>query len=64
MDDAEAMRAAMLVRQPSLKSIKTKVERHALLAAEERGAGSLDDHARWKREVSSARKSDREGCEL
>ena len=35
VDDAEAMRAAMLVRQPSLKSIKTKVER--AVVAEERG---------------------------
>lgn len=39
-DDAEAMRAAMLVRQPSLKSIKTKVEREPGVA-DETGQGGV-----------------------
>ena len=51
VDDAEAMRAAMLVRQPSLKSIKTKVEREPVVA-EERGQGgstiTLGGSARYR----------------
>jgi|TARA_B100000287_G_scaffold136011_1_gene127950 hypothetical protein len=51
VDDAEAMRAAMLVRQPSLKSIKTKVEREPVVA-EERGQGgstiALGGSARYR----------------
>ena len=39
-DDAEGMRAAMLVRQPSLKSIKTKVEPEPV-GADETGQGGM-----------------------